>query len=467
MKKYKVTLLVFSESYSREDVYQQRKPVQDREVQKLLEVFAQDFELIYLGQEIRSKKEGVSAAAQVQKNDSIAVLLYIPMFINPAVVAHTAALINKPIALLGNMAPDSFSQVGYLAAAGAMEQIGISFKRVVQDSGTYGAVESLKNWINASAAALQLKGQTFGVIGGRSLGISTGTADVAQWENQFGVDIEHIDQMELVRRAEMQPASQVKKYVQYIHENYGLVQFDNGVMFGPAHLEKMIRSYLAAKSIIMDYELDFAGIKCQPELSNGYCLQCLTIQMLNDPYDAEGMKEPFVCSCEADADGAMSMQILKMISQGKPTALQDIYRIGSDEFILANCGAMASSFASLSLVPRENLSQVHLVKHGFGLAGGAATQFVCAQGEFTFMRLYRRAGKYCMGVFKGETIEKPREILSSYSPYRPTSFVRHHVDAGYFMEKFCSNHLHCVQGDYEQDLKEFCKIMNIQYEQYD
>ena len=225
----------------------------------------------------------------------------------------------------------------------------------------------------------------------------------------------------------------------------------------------MVASYLAMKEIIKDYELDFCGIKCQPELSNGYCLQCFTIQMLNDPYDMYGDKAPIACSCEADADGALSMEILKHISGGQPTALQDIASISQEGFVLANCGAMASYFAALSDNPEENLSEVHLMPHGFGLAGGAATQFVCASDEFTYMRMFRKDEQYFMGMFTGTTEKRPRETLKEYSPYRPTSFVKHDLDVDRFMESFCSNHLHCVRGNYLNELIEFCNIVGIKY----
>ena len=46
-----------------------------------------------------------------------------------------------------------------------------------------------------------------GLFGGRSLGIDTGTFDPMQWRSQFGVDVTHIDQLEIVRRADLVEAS--------------------------------------------------------------------------------------------------------------------------------------------------------------------------------------------------------------------------------------------------------------------
>lgn len=42
---------------------------------------------------------------------------------------------------------------------------------------------------------------------------------------------------------------------------------------------------------------DFVGVKCQPELSNGYALQCVAHMLLNGFYDADGKKQAFVHAC--------------------------------------------------------------------------------------------------------------------------------------------------------------------------
>ena len=464
MKKDNISILIFAESKSREDVYQNRLPIQNREVKKLLDnlstAFNVDSENVY---EIRSKRDGIRCAQQVNSNDSVAVIYYVPTFNNPATVAHVSNHITKPMALVGNRAKDSLSQLGYLASAGAIDQVGLKVKRIIPDGGDAAAVEQLKVWVRATRALQALKGETYGSIGGRSLGIATGAANAAQWERMFGIDIEQIDQFELVNRANKIPDEIIDRHIDWIHSKYGQVILSKENRFDIINLRRMVASYLAMKEIIKDYELDFCGIKCQPELSNGYCLQCFTIQMLNDPYDMYGDKAPIACSCEADADGALSMEILKHISGGQPTALQDIASISQEGFVLANCGAMASYFAALSDNPEENLSEVHLMPHGFGLAGGAATQFVCASDEFTYMRMFRKDEQYFMGMFTGTTEKRPRETLKEYSPYRPTSFVKHDLDVDRFMESFCSNHLHCVRGNYLNELIEFCNIVGIKY----
>ncbi|MCB7059835.1 hypothetical protein LIZ31_17840, partial [Eggerthella lenta] len=82
--------------------------------------------------------------------------------------------------------------------------------------------------------------------------------------------------------------------------------------------------YLATKDIIAERHLDFGAIKCMPDLTNFRAPQCISTALLNGGYDADGAFEPFPISCEADADGALTMEILKLVSGGMPTMFADV-----------------------------------------------------------------------------------------------------------------------------------------------
>ena len=410
---FKVGLLVFSETRAREDVYIQRKPVQDRESERFITALGGDVEFVLPScGEIRGKRDIRLAADEMAQAGIVAVVLLVPIFISPAMVAHAARLINKPIILIGNGTKGTFSQLSVLVGGGAVDQIGAKCRRIPGDVDSPSVRTELLTFLRAAHADKLLTGSTFGCIGGRSLGITTGTADPAQWQRVFGVDTEHIDQFEIALRAEKAPQERVDLFKKWVLAHYGAVNYKEG-RFDEARLEKQIRSYFAAQSLIEQFELDFLGVKCQPELSNGYILQCLSVQMLNDPYDAEGPKEPVVCSCEADCDGALTMQVLKLVSGGKPTALQDIFHVEDSLLVAGNCGAMASHFAALSEDAACNLREVHLQPHGFGEAGGAATQFVAAPGEFTYARLFRKGGEYQMAVLAGRRPSVPARRSTS------------------------------------------------------
>jgi L-fucose isomerase len=141
--------------------------------------------------------------------------------------------------------------------------------------------------------------------------------------------------------------------------------------------------------------MDFIGIKCHFEMSEYFVTQCLSISLLNDVCDWEGKTEPVVAACEADSDGALTMQIMKLIS-GLPTALLDLrfYDEKNKAFIFVNCGASAPYFAARNSDCKKNLSCVSLcpaIKKYKG--GGAHVNLDYKEGEFTAARLFRREEK--------------------------------------------------------------------------
>jgi L-fucose isomerase len=462
----KVGLLVFSESLAREDVYRKRKPIADREVQRFVSALGNEVELVWPSvREIRSKRQAMTAVRELEAAAVDAVVLYVAIFVSPAVVAHTANLLRVPCVLACNEAEDSISQLAFLASSGAIQQIGTPCCRIAGDAAEPVHRSRLLHFLRAAAAMQQLRGQTFGCIGGRSLGISTGTADLSLWERIFNVDIEHVDQHELYDRAQHIDPNIVDRHVQWLKEK-AVVQFNEST-FTKTHLEKQIRSYLALKDIVAAYEMDFVGVKCQTEMSNRYCLQCVNVALCNDPYDADGAKEPVCCSCEADSDGALTMQILKLLSGGKPTSLNDLVQITDTSMVLANCGAMASYFTQLSENADDNLGALTVGPHNFGEAGGGSTQFVVPAGiEMTFARLFHQKDGYSLGVMTGTT-EAKTVAEDSALRVRPLIFARIDIDKIRFLETFGSNHLLAVEGHLKDELSMLADLLEIKYIDYD
>ena len=166
--------------------------------------------------------------------------------------------------------------------------------------------------MRAASAVERLKGQVFGFIGGRSLGIDTGSFDPMQWKKMFAIDSDHIDHEEIIRRAEQIEPERIETTFKWLVESVGEVKYDEKLT--EERLKYQVACYLATKDIIADRKLDFGAIKCMPDLTNFRAPQCISTALLNGGYDADGDFEPFPISCEADADGALSMEILKLVS---------------------------------------------------------------------------------------------------------------------------------------------------------
>ena len=458
--KPKVGLLTFAEQ--REEFYLKRKSILEEETKKILSVINNIFDCVQ-SDPIRTKSDLVKSVEKMRKENITSGIISLPIWSSPNLPALAVKMLDIPVVLYGNARSDSSSTVALLATGGALDQMSYPHKRIIGDISDKSIIKKIEDFCTAAHTKEKIKGMTFGCFGGRGLGICTTTADPAQWQSEFGVDIEHIDQMEIVRVAESSDKDLVRTYVKWLKDNIGKIEFDNN-FFTPEKLQIQIKSYLAIKKIISNMKIDFIGVKCQPEMSDHYVLQCLSQMMLNDPYDAEGAKEPVVSSCEADNDGALTMQILKLLSGLKPTILLDVRNIREGEFVGANCGSMSSWYTNYASEASTNLKDVHIIPNAFGKAGGGATQFVAGDRDIvTLARLCRKNGKYWMAILKGSIINKPREELKKTTWSFPHAFIKTNFDREKFLETYGSNHIHLGVGDLAGKLAEFCKMQSLDY----
>ncbi len=461
MKK-KTGLLTFAEQ--REEVYAKRKVILDEETDKLLSALKGKIDLIS-SKPIITKADLMSAVEDMQRNRVSNIIISLPIWASPHFPVLAVKLMGVPVILYGNDRLDSSSKVALLAAGGALDQAGFSHKRIIGDINEKSIVDEIIDFSISTQVVDRLKGMTYGCFGGRGASICTTTADLAQWQSLFGVDIEHIDQMEIKRISEEIEEKDVRRHGEWIRDNLGIIEYDNNLLT-PGKLDLQIRSYLATKKIIEDMDLDFVGVKCQPEMSDHFVLQCLSQMLLNDPYDADGPKEPIVSSCEADHDGALSMQILKLFSGLKPTLLLDVRHFEPNELIGANCGSMPSWYTNYSKEPSENLKDVHLIPHVFGKAGGGATQLIAGDKDVTLARLCRKNGDYWMAIMRGVIKKKPREELRKSTWSFPHAFIQAEFDKKEFLTTYGSNHIHVGVGELTNRLINFCKLLSIDYKVY-
>ncbi|HVN55766.1 MAG TPA: hypothetical protein VMT46_15645 [Anaerolineaceae bacterium] len=407
---------------------------------------------------LRSQQGVKDFAGQCQKESAQSLILHLPTWSDPIFSVRLASSLNLPILILGNSRPETSSMVGLLGVGGALDQVGLPHSRVFEH-GSDSSRRLVRAFIRAAAARSQLRGQTLGLFGGRSLGILTAEADAAQWQRLFGVNIELIDQLEIVNLAESLPQVEVDRHKAFLLRSLGRVSF--GDSFTPQAFERQVRSYLATRCIVERLGLDFVGVKCQPELSDGYVTQCIAHLLFGCARDAGGDKPLMVHACESDADGALTMRLLSLLSEGRPAALLDVRWLNpvTGLWTLANCGAIP---AALGATPEDpvGLSRFSLEPHVFGRGGGGVVTGLIPPQPATLARLCRKNGEYWMAIVSGEVVEPDPADLERITPAFPKAFVRSSAGVD-FLSSFGSNHIHLVSGDLTQELVAFCRLAGI------
>jgi L-fucose isomerase len=419
---------------------------------------------------VSSNSLATSVAREVAAARVDLTVLHYAVWAFPHFTMLAAGAINGPLLLLSNIDPVQPGMVGMLAAGGALDQIGREHTRLWGDPDSPWLIADIGTHATAAAAVASLRGSTFGRIGGRPMGMNTAVANTDQWQRQFGIDVEEIDQWEIVRRAELADAGEKTKAREWL-EQHATVHYD-GVKLTPELLERQIGAYMAMRELIAEWNLDFTGIKGQPELTQYFATMDIAEAFLNDPYDWNGPKEPHVCATEADMDGALTMQLFKLIT-GTPVLFADVrhYHGDRDVWDLCNSGQHATWYAARSDDPAENLARVHLYPEVFFFpAGGASVHHLAAPGEMTLGRLTRKAGEYRMqlmlGSFETYDDETNQKMMRESTPEWPHAFVRLDAPAHVFLSRFGANHIHAVPGDRRDEVRAVCGLLDITLDEF-
>lgn len=465
MGKRKLGVLTFSDG--RQRVHEELIDINQGFLDRLIKTLEETGELeLVVGSEIIHTATQAKTQAETLKCAGVdGTILNFSIWSFPNLPVIAAENGKGPYLLLSNLNPQSPGLIAMLAAGGCLDQVGIRHSRIWGDVSDENVLKKILSFARSASVINRLNGQTCGLIGGRSMGMYIGAVDTRQWQTEFGVDLEHVDQLEIMVRAQKIPEATIEKSLQWLAERVKKIEYDSKGLT-PDKIKNQIRSYYATKDIIEEMKLDFVGIKCQPELSEHYGTQCLSHAFLNDPYDMDGEKEPIVSSCEADLDGALTMQILKLLTDS-PTLFFDLrhYDSRNDLFVFSNCGAQATYFAGKSNDPKENLKNVTFYPQTpfYYRAGGVTVQYMCAPGEITMARLARKNGKYWMAIISGEFVSVPSERLRETSPEWPQGFTKLSIDADELIKGLGANHLHAVYGSYTDELVEICNMAGIDY----
>jgi len=385
----------------------------------------------------------------------------------PHLSAVAANFAPGPYLLFCNLHPSEPGMVGMLAAAGTMDQIGRPYSRVWGDIGDPEVLRKVMCFIKAAGALKQLKGQTYGLFGGRPLGMYTAVSNLDQWQSMFGLDVEHVEQEDLVRSSMKISGRKVKKAFDWLEKYVGRIAYD-GKALTPEKLKLQIRSYYAFREIIAQKGLDFVGTKAHGDLTDNFVTMDIAEAFLNDPYDWDGPHEPIVASTEADMDGALTMQIFKLIT-GQPVLFSDVrhYDKDDDVWYFSNSGTHATYFAGKSYDPAENLKNVTFYPEASCYpAGGASVHHFAAAGEVTLARLARKEGRYRIAILSGEIVQFSQKKMmakgSTVTPEWPVAFTRLKCSAEDFLGKFPCNHIHGCYGDWSNELLHIAELLNIE-----
>ena len=391
------------------------------------------------------------------------VVFNVPVFAFPNFSVVAESVLQLPVLVISNVNGSLPGLGGLQAAANMLRQCGYTCEKVWGDICEEKILDRCMRYIRAAAAVNTLRGQVFGLIGGRSIGMGSGSAQSDVWQQLLGVDVDHVDQTEILRLSALVDEAEVEKAFAWLSEKTTICYDNNKVT--EESLKEQIRNYCATRQICEEKGYSFAAVKCHTELSAFHCTQCLSTGLFNDPYDWNGPKEPLVCACEADAEAALTMQVMHLLS-GQPASFADFRYYDADQnlFYFCNCGSMSTWFAAGSDDPDENLKKVSLKPIIPKYEGkGAHIQFIAKGGKMTFGRITHEPGKMIFTVFTGTAKEMPDEAMKVTCDVWPHIFAVPDAPYEAIIEQYDCNHIHSIAGDHVEEIRQFCLLAGIEF----
>jgi len=465
MRKPRIGILGFSDGEP--EVHEQLKDFVQNQVDSIVDSLEKsgEVEVVVSDRLIDSVQTAHEESLKMLSHNVDGTIFSYGVFSFPNFSAVAAKNGHGPFLLAANLNPDWPGMVAMLAAGGALHHLGIDHFRVTGDIQKREVLDKYLTFCRCARAVSGLNGQTYGMFGGRSLGMYSATVNMQEWQEKFGVDIEHIDQSEILRLAEKVPDETVEKAFSWLTDKVRSIEYDDRQLT-PEKLKKQIRHYEATKKIAATRNYDFVGVKCHYEMSRHHCTQCISAAFMNDPYDWNGKKEPVVFACEADSDAALTMQILKLLTND-PVLFMDVRHWDADYevMVFCNCGSQSTYYSGKSEDPDENLKGVTLYPAlDIYAGGGAHVNCMTEAGKATIARLCRTEGTYRMVIIPAEFIELPEEKMAETTKEWPHVFAKLEVDHEEFLEKFDANHCHAVYGDRVDELKMICRMLDVDVE---
>lgn len=476
MRKIKVGILTFGDG--RDFLKEPLEPVNQKFLNELKGALEKDGFEVVCGDEVIWRNDlAVKNGRKMSAENVDCVIFNFSVWAWPQFSRMAAQFCPQPVIMYSNFNPEYPGLVGMLANAGSLDQVGIRFYKTFGDIHDDKTFKQVKSRILAVSALKRLAGTTFALFGGRSLGIDTAVADPALWMKKFGIDVDHVDQYEIVRRAEieMQKLDRVTSALSYLEENVRKIHWtepDAEMRLTKKLLLRQLGMYYAVKDMCDEFGYDFCGIKGQRELTEHFATADVAEAFLNDPYGPEGEPhDPIICSTEADMDAALTMQIFHLLS-GLPAIFADIRHYHQDLGVwdLCNSGEHATYFAAKSFDPKENLPKVEFRPEGFYFpAGGASVYHIAAPGDITLARLTRSGdtNRYRMVACRGEFVSfgdrQDDELARGVQDNWPHAYAKLECSAEAFIRDVNCNHIHGTYGDWMKELRVFCDAADIDF----
>jgi L-fucose isomerase-like protein len=335
-------------------------------------------------------------------------------------------------------------QAGTTALRKPMQDMGYTFKYVVNYCGTPPRMDKLMSYAKAARAVALLKNAKIGMMGFRDMRLYGTLYDGVSLKGKIGPEIETFEMLEMVQAIEKLNEKDVTELVNNVRNRWQFVKEPQS-----GTIENVVKLYLAIRDKIHQraYEamslLDVDGVKKLMGFSPAGVFMLLH-------------EEEDICTVpENDCMGAVTQLITRYLT-GQVAAYLEFYEFMEDGVLMG----------VPDYVPTEIVDgPVTVMPTSFGEFGeGLLNVSKVKTGEVTIARLGYVGNEYSMHIATGNAAAPRKWEEAGWdppAPQLPSLEIKLDCPMDDFTQKVMGQHYIISYGNHREDLEDLCRILDI------
>lgn len=336
-------------------------------------------------------------------------------------------------------------QAGSTALRKPMDDMGYTFKYIVNYRGQAPRIDEIMNYAKAARAASLLKNAKIGMAGYRDMRLYGTLYDGVSLKAQIGPEIEHFELLELAQQMENLDPAETRELADYVENNWRFVKAPReGTIENSVKLFQVVRDKIQERGYDAFSFVDVDGIKKLMKFAPAG-----SMTLLHDKMD--------ICTVpENDSMGAVTQLFVNYLT-GQIAPYLEFYEFMED-------GAL---MGVPDYVPREIVDgEVTVMPNAFGEFGeGLLNVSKLKTGKVTVARLGYTGGKYIMHMTTGTAkppIKWEEAGWAPPAPQLPSLDIIFDTPAEDFIQKVMGQHYIISYGDNTAAIKDLCKLLNVE-----
>ena len=337
-------------------------------------------------------------------------------------------------------------QAGTTAIRPAFEALGYTFKYVYNVIDKPYPMKKIQSYLSACCAKKALRSARVGTMGYRDMLLYGTQYEGNSMKGQIGVEVEPFEMLEMVQNLDKMDAGEVAEGIKFVKENWVFKKpcddsaIESGVKYALAIGMKIKERGWEAITLI-----DVDGMKKLMGFP-----PAMVFMLLEHYYGVLTVPEN-------DCMGAVTQLIMKYLS-GQLVPYMEYYEFFEKSMLIG-----VPDFVPKSVTDGD----VTVLPAAFGLLNASLLNISKVKtGYVTCARLYYLHGKYKMHVYTAEAAIPPAWNEYGWddpAPQLPSLEVTpDSCTVEEFAERVASQHVIVTYGDFTEEIKDFCKMMDIE-----